>query len=321
LLAFLGYLYTKNATRRFQWVVYHLKTDGDALAKAGNTRAAFEKYERILAAIDDRGSTDVEVQKYAVFAKEARDRLYPLVKDELEREEVARREQAEAHRLAAEARAEADRLSGYRGGVSGGAWVENKLGQSDILRGLHVHLIPASVKRIEMTELLGRAKDRARLERAYYEKILRSAHGGQTVIEGVGVADAVRIVRFKQAAEEAVDRVRARADERPIDSKEIYRLCRLTAIGMRSVTAIREDHLWRDAVSRYTVVEAATDIDGKYKLRDVVGGRYYIYAVHSSEFSVVEWLLPIAIDGPGDITCDLYNEKAIEIVNKSDPSS
>jgi len=325
LLGFFAYLYREYSTREFLFTVYGLKTEADALAKSGKARRAFDEYEQILTMIEDRGSSDVMVLKYADATKRIRDRLYPSVKDELDREEMARRAQAEAERLAAEAerldveaQAEAVRLSKFTANVAGGSWIINKLGQSDILRGLHVNLIRASVQRKEVADLLKRAKDRAILERAAYETILRSARGGQTVVEGVDEAEAVRIIQFKRAAEKAVEEVNSLADHRLIDTKRIYDLCRSTAFGMGGVDRVRGEDLWPKTASRCKVRETVSNIEGKYKFEDITGGKYYIYAMHSSEYFVVEWLIPVLINGSGDISCDLHNERATLILNKSD---
>ncbi len=329
LVAFCGYLYQEHAARAFLSGVYRLKMEADALEKSGKTRLAFEKYEQILAMVRDRRSTDAEVQKHAAATKEARDRLYQAVREELRREEMERRAQAEAQqaaaearaeaqKLAAEGRAEADRLSTFSASVIGGAWLVNKLGHSDVLRGLHVHLIPAHVQKKEMAYVLKQAKDRATLERAAYERILVAARGGQTVVEGIDEAEATRRINFKRAAENAVERVNSLADDHPIDTNEIYSSCRLTAFGMAGMVRIVEDRLWPDAVSRCQVRETTTNIDGKYKFENVTGGKYYLYALHATEYFVVEWLVPIVIDRSGELSFDLFNERAALIINKSD---
>src|SRR5262249_49570221 len=130
LIVFSGYLYHERSEREFHGRVSSLKAEADRLAGAGKSRAAFEKYESLLAIVGDSRSVDSQVRADVEDAKRARDRLYPIVDADLEREKLARFEAAEAERLRkeyedkiAEEKAETERLAKFTANVSGGAWV------------------------------------------------------------------------------------------------------------------------------------------------------------------------------------------------------
>ena len=172
LALFFGYLYYEHRTKDFHRCVYGLKQEVDGLLKSGLNRAAFTKCEEILAAIGDRDACDAKMRGYADVATKVRDRLYPQVRDEIEREARAKRAQAErdrlavekqarAERLVAEFKAEAEKLSQFQSDISGGAWLTNKLGQSSITRGMHVYVLRAIVQKSELSDLLERSKNRS----------------------------------------------------------------------------------------------------------------------------------------------------------------
>ena len=72
--------------------------------------------------------------------------------------------------------------------------------------------------------------------------------------------------------------------------------------------------------SRGSGLEArtVTDIDGKYEFKHVIGGEYYVFASYSTEFSYIDWLVPVSLSSPDAMKIDLYNGTARCIKNKED---
>ena len=319
LLGFFGYLYRQQSAKNLRVQIYRLKTEADALARDKRTwRSAFDKYEEILAASSGRTANDPLLKKYVDLTQKARDNLYPTVRVEIERERARHEEEVEAAKLAADIQAEAARLAAFKADLAGGAWVVNKLGQSNVIRGLHVVLIPECTRAGAMADLLKECRNRAIIERVAYETMLPELRKGRTIVEGVNASEATRIIGLKGDAERATDEMLAMASERPMDVKRLFIAARSTAFGTDGIDRIVKDEVWDRAMSRLKPRESVTDIDGKYKLSGIAGGRYYIYARHATEYSVVEWLIPIVVDKSENMECDLFNEKAILIENKKD---
>ena len=321
LALFFGYLYYEHRTKDFHRRVYALKQEVDGLLKSGLNRAAFTKCEEILAAIGDRDACDAKMRGYADVATKVRDRLYPQVRDEIEREARAKRAQAErdrlavekqarAERLVAEFKAEAEKLSQFQSDISGGAWLTNKLGQSSITRGMHVYVLRAIVPKSELSDLFERSKNRAILRRSATET-------GITAVTGNDQLSAARYIREAKFIEEQAESAVSIPEQQPVDTKFVYNVIRMTALGGEMARVVDEE-LWPIVVDRLKVSEATTDIDGKYRVGDLKGGRYYVYALFTTERAAAEWLKPITIDSPAGVSCDLYNETAATIVNKSD---
>ena len=75
--------------------------------------------------------------------------------------------------------------------------------------------------------------------------------------------------------------------------------------------------MWDACVLREAVAKAHTDVDGKYNV-EVQGGHYYAYARYESAYSVVEWMIPVNVIDPKNISIDFHNETAESIENKKD---
>jgi hypothetical protein len=58
---------------------------------------------------------------------------------------------------------------------------------------------------------------------------------------------------------------------------------------------------------------AQVNIDGKFSFETVPSGKYYLYAMWSTEFSSVEWLVPVDVKGSGPVSQDLFNDTAAVI--------
>ena len=84
------------------------------------------------------------------------------------------------------------------------------------------------------------------------------------------------------------------------------------------MSRIKEDSVWPRIVRAAVVAEAETNINGKYKVQEINGGKYLVYAMYQTSFSLIEWLVPLEIKQPGEVTLDLYNKNAVDILNKDD---
>ena len=81
--------------------------------------------------------------------------------------------------------------------------------------------------------------------------------------------------------------------------------------------SVPEDSLWPSIVMRIGMQNATTNVDGKYEIDGVHGGRFYLHAIHATDLRLVEWLVPVDIDDNGSLEVNLYNANANLIINKS----
>jgi hypothetical protein len=297
LFGFGVYLYRDYSAKQFLREVYEAKKTADSQAASETSRRrAFASYESILSNIKNRNSTDPMLKKYEHATGIARDKLYPLVKAELDEEELQRRAQKEAEKVAAEVTAEADRLGQFTANYSGGAWVINKLGKSDILRGLEIAVLKRYVDAGAIADVLKEARSRAAFSPSFYRS---------------STAD-------KHSADESAERLLLLAPKHPVDLREVYKICRTAAYGSRNFDGVIGDALWPRVVAKLQVRKANTSIEARYKLEGIKGGQYYLYAMHSTSHALVEWMSPITVDKSGDVSFDFFNGSADLIMNKDE---
>ena len=55
-----------------------------------------------------------------------------------------------------------------------------------------------------------------------------------------------------------------------------------------------------------------------YEFKNVTGGDYYIFASYNTEYSYIDWLVPVSVANPESTKIDLYNGSARCIKNKND---
>ncbi|MDR3633583.1 MAG: hypothetical protein P4L84_07085 [Isosphaeraceae bacterium] len=298
------YFFYQNLKSHARQQIITWKTEGDQLQEAGQLRQALEKYQAVVA--QGNGSSDSDVQRAVSDGKARRDKLLVVLKAELEREEAERqRQEQERQRLARlkeqeEAEAQARRvaeqlrlkeeaeLAKIKASVIGGAWVIKGGGQSDILRGLSIYVLRAEVARRELDE-------------------------------------AVRVMKsqpdFDQFGGDATGLPSRPPDDR-VSLEWLFRGVRYRknddASGNVRMRRIKNDSVWRAIAKTAVAATAETNIDGKYKIPEVKGGKYLVYAIHDTSFSLIEWLVPLEIAHPGEVTLDLYNKNSETIINKSD---
>jgi len=72
---------------------------------------------------------------------------------------------------------------------------------------------------------------------------------------------------------------------------------------------------WESICLEQTVGSTHTGVDGKYQIELPVGS-YYLYAAFESEYSSVDWFIPLQVLSNEEIKVDFHNENASRISNK-----
>jgi len=72
---------------------------------------------------------------------------------------------------------------------------------------------------------------------------------------------------------------------------------------------------WEAICLEQAVGSTHTDVDGKYRIELPVGS-YYLYAAFESEYSGVDWFIPLQVLSNEEIKVDFHNENASRIDNK-----
>jgi hypothetical protein len=297
------YFFREWARTRFQEVMVTLKASADRAQTSGKIRDAYDLYASLVAR--SQGSSDEKVVEVAGQAKIERDKLFPQVKAQIERELAEReRKEVDARYRAdlvafqeAEAKtlievrqrreAEVARLAQFTVDLKGGAWVIKGGGQSDILRGLNIYVIKQEVLTADLHEVLAKIRNHPYLSELGSDIRNLPNYPGDRVVE----------------------------------LEKLYHAIRFAVSGMSDKIKMihREyDALWLGIFTTALVAEATTNIDGKYEIKGLKGGHYLIYANATTRFYDIEWLIPLNIEKSGEVNKDLFNETAAQILNKDD---
>lgn len=286
LIAFGAYLLREHSRKAYRTSVLTMKADADYLFDS-NPEAAYNGYLRLLEFVgpDDPGDDDC---RRAVFAARKnrdhlRDRLRPVF---AAREEKARVDAFIANEME-RLRAEQAKYAGHTARISGGAWIVRKTGNSEILRGLTISVLPATMPKEKL--------------KIGIDILARSERAGPIVAREYAPLP----------------------DNFPIDLKSYSSVLRL-AIGvtegnsLQKYEALASEKIWPAAVKNWAITSTVTSIDGKYEIKQLAGGSYYLCARWASDFSYAEWMVPLKVDRSGDIAQDLFNENSFVIQNKFD---
>jgi hypothetical protein len=286
LICFGFYLIYQRSKSQFREQIVALKADGDKLQGANKLRPAFEKYQAVVA--KGGGSSDPEVRKAVDEAKVHRDKLQSVLQAELEREEAERRRQEKEREIRAARLREEAELAKIQASLTGGAWVIKGGGQSDILRGLSIFVLRSELARRELDDAVAEMKRQPDFE-DFGESAVRLA--SRPPDDRIDLQWYLNAVRYRKHSDDS---------------------------NNKKMLQIRYDTVWPKFVKAALVAEAETNIDGKYKVPEIKGGKYLVYALHETRFGLIEWLLPLEIKRPGEVTLDLYNKNAETILNKDD---
>ncbi len=180
-----------------------------------------------------------------------------------------------------------------KGTITGSAWISRKTGASDILRGLEVSVIEkfapkANVKRAVWYELAEHERLVSALERGDFTRVTEA---------GKIASEKKLIARAKEMLDDSAE---------VVEVGEVYRL----VVSMRANGLPPLD----GSFGAPTIARANTDINGSYAIRDIPDGTYYLQARLITEWSAIEWLVPIQCNGK-TTKIDLFNDTAIVIAN------
>lgn len=251
-------------------------------------------------------------------------------------------QRAEMLRAAA---AETERLASVRGSISGDAWLQRGTGDSYVLRGLRVYVCSASVPRRE-TDVI--AESLVKACRAATDRSPELAKPYFRISGEIGTTATERFLKLAIAltmvSESISAKYQSKAATESSDAIDVFKLVRATNSlvsmvdrsdrFMREIVTtggnvpadyklseyvpkdVKSDELWPRVVAHLKVAQGETGIDGKYQIRDVKGGKYYLYAVYETNTSIAEWMIPVDIKQTGDITISLHNGTAAIIANE-----
>jgi len=294
LLTFAGYLAWDRYARVQREHVVVLHAEAEALARSKKPIEAYQKFREVIALAEQRG--DPELANQLESAKRGIVTLEPAVQEEKKKQDEQRRladaakiqqlnRQAEARRKREQQelrQREKAKMALVKGELKGGAWITKKVGNSDIVRGMDVVLVRREIKRALIDKWLERFKQ----ERSTNDVVW------------------TRLGPIRRAEPE---------DE--VDVEPLLVNARWRDQPMRELS---EDMLWPAIVVLGMEAHTITDIDGKYEFRNVTGGDYYLFASYSTEYSYIDWLVPVSIRDPEALKIDLYNGTARHIKNKND---
>jgi hypothetical protein len=285
LMAFATYLVRDHSTRIYRDKVIGLKVDADRLYNS-DPEGAHAKYVELLEFIGPWDPGDDDCRRAKVSARKSRDQLWIRVKPKVEARRLAAEKEAEFKADMARQQAERDRIASFSARVSGGAWIEKKIGSSDILRGLTIAIIPATLPKARLNPILDAACTVKWLEPGIREKYGRLP------------------------------------ESYPVDLKPICALLHVAVEGAQGndsqkFDAFVAEQAWSIMVKKFAIASVETDIDGKYQFKRLSGGSYYLCARWVTEYSFVEWVLSLEVDQSGEIVQDVFNQNAYIIQNKA----
>jgi hypothetical protein len=190
--------------------------------------------------------------------------------------------------------------------LNGGAWTETQDAKSDILRGLEVYVLRATVPRLRLSGVLARLSEQiASTKRAY------AGYDRKQWAEEIGQVEAyeTNLKKYQDAP-----------PDRPIEVRKVFALI----VGIPLATNgsedekrwwhLKTDTLWADVVAAAEVAKTTTDVEGKYRVPGLKAGRYVLHGQRSTSDYIMEWLTPFEVKEPGVITKDLHNKTAILIL-------
>lgn len=185
--------------------------------------------------------------------------------------------------------------------IKGGAWIINKSGRSDILRGLQINLLKKEVLPKELQAEYKRIL-LLRLE------ILESCFSKSESTREVGLK-VCRERKDKIANAESFADFTKLSESQP--SMDLH--------GLFNDLLLPEPSQAKYFITKFMetprVCQTATDIDGKYEMtiKGAHSGDYYIYAESKNDVFYVRWIVPLKISDGAIINVNLDNSNAFII--------
>jgi len=234
----------------------------------------------------------------------ARDRLAQLEAQNRQLSaELAKQQQADAQRRAVE-------LS-KPGEIDGAAWVVRKSGQSDIVRGLNVCVLPMTCPRATVLQCLTDAISDCNTEEDELRKFAQQARDQQNSFNAIThekkVSDlAVAYDKGIEKLESQIADIRTQMAQVPQEMDLIQAAELVKKFALLSPPTA---HLFDLARS-----QVRTDVDGKYRIPVMPGNWIIAGQTGGSEF-VIQWFVPITMSPSGHLQLNLDNSNSFSITN------
>jgi hypothetical protein len=212
---------------------------------------------------------------------------------------------------------ESPRIRRVKATLHGGAWVTKKTGNSEVLRGLDVHLLRAQATNAQLLRVMKTrlAAEEATLAKARKKLAFDNEWAQKRPDNESMQADARRsaaATRLMEAVvtqrKEALHEMSTWAPEEACDLKGIYEI-------IPKPPPESDQPGWQTIASEQLVDQTHTGIDGTYEL-PLTGEPCYLYARYETEYSLIEWFIPANATSSGRIKIDLDNSNAAFIHNK-----
>jgi len=286
-----------------------LESKAQSFIKNGDLQNGIAKYQE---ALDFTQKNQTNTPKFT----EAMGRISLAKREATELLEQVNRKREEEQKL----EEQKQRLANMRATVNGGAWLTKKAGNSEPIRGLNIEVLNPQGKNEQLLAIL----------QAYIEF-------NNLAVE---ISPALKKIDEKSPESELQEKIRtiSRNSSAAVDMLEVQR--RYTLNGILAKTAKRIVELeyemgkvprdkwialnkaymeiritWEAICLKQAVGSTHTDVDGKYRIELPVGS-YYLYAAFESEYSSVDWFIPLQVLSDEGIKVDFSNENASRIDNK-----
>ena len=183
--------------------------------------------------------------------------------------------------------------------ISGYSWIRRNDGSSELQRGLHIQLLPATVpiSAINDTlELTAKSLDKE------YDRERKMAEETAKITESTPDLELANKFYGRPAAQLRANESKQTGVYRTDDAYKFVREASGSSFGIPPFT---------HAANATKLQEAKTDVDGKFKLEKVPDGNYFLYASINTPAVFVEWLVPVTVKGSDQsVTLDNDNMSA-----------
>jgi len=195
--------------------------------------------------------------------------------------------------------------------VYGSAWITMKSGDSQILRGMRVYIVSPGLNNSEeiwspVLDELGRGLEGF--------KRLEALEGTGKTLQSVATDQ-------RKRAELLTSQIMAMRAQSRVPTERAYQAIRNALVLATDGTLrrntrelVRKDEAWPKLMATAILSTGYTDGSGKFELTGAVPTGAFIYASHSTDSQIVEWLVPIESVHGGAAKVDLFNENVANVV-------
>ena len=185
--------------------------------------------------------------------------------------------------------------------ITGYSWLNQNGGASNIQRGLHIELLPATVPIRVVNETLELGA--VALDKEYEREKKNAEDLAKYSFEPSSSPDlSLANTLYRDPA----------ANLRANESKQtgIYN----TDDAYKFIGKLPDAPPFIHAANAIKLQEVKTDVSGKYAINDVVDGDYFLYACINTPALFAEWVVPVTVKG-ADVSITLDNDNASAIHN------